>query len=329
MPYERYPIPASALFKRVCGLSKGKWCVLDLWLCHDAKHFKLSSQSWAGPNPAVSQPSVTARPSFHFWLHHELTLQRRYMRALFTFAFSWTVEASWCDVSTWTLVQHEPPFCFSLCMWDYQWHHWTEPWWAHTHFTPRWRHIHVFVQLSLGGENRTCLQCLTFPNRPLNYFRDAIFKAYNNSWILMLPEIYIYIFDCIFNETFWATICKKKKTSKKTNKTKKRLRKAAWLWSVRQGSGALLWNESGTSTVSPASSILSLRLQLIWMYLSRPVCFKLFFFNKSCFERRRVSEVLYLFLNYVEMLYMCFIGLQSNSIIIFEHLKMNLSHYRT
>lgn len=114
MPYERYPIPASALFKRVCGLSKGKWCVLDLWLCHDAKHFKLSSQSWAGPNPAVSQPSVTARPSFHFWLHHELTLQRRYMRALFTFAFSWTVEASWCDVSTWTLVQHEPLFVF-LC----------------------------------------------------------------------------------------------------------------------------------------------------------------------------------------------------------------------
>ncbi len=122
-----------------------------------------------------------------------------------------------------------------------------------------------------GRENRTCLQCLKFPNRPLNYFRDAIFKAYNNSWILMLPEIYIYIFDCIFNETFWATFCKEKKTSKK-----KRLRKAAWLWSARQGSGALLWNESGTSTGSPASSILSLRLQLIWMYLSRPVCFKLF-----------------------------------------------------
>lgn len=53
MPYERCPIPASAIFKRVCGLSKGKWCVLDLWLCHDAKHLKLSSQSWAGLNPAV------------------------------------------------------------------------------------------------------------------------------------------------------------------------------------------------------------------------------------------------------------------------------------
>lgn len=52
--------------------------------------------------------------------------------------------------------------------------------------------IHVFVQLSLRGVNGTCLQCLKFPNRPLNYFRDAIFKAYDNSWILMLPE-YIYI----------------------------------------------------------------------------------------------------------------------------------------
>ncbi len=110
--YERCPIPASAVFKRVCGLSKGKWCVLDLWLCHDAKHLKLSSQSWAGLNPAVSQPCVTARPSFHFWLHHESALQRRYIRALITFAFSWTGEASWCDVSSWTLVQREPTFVF-------------------------------------------------------------------------------------------------------------------------------------------------------------------------------------------------------------------------
>ncbi len=37
----------------------------------------------------------------------------------------------------------------------------------------------------------------------------------------MLPEIYIYIFDCIFNETFWATFCKEKKTSKKTKQKKK------------------------------------------------------------------------------------------------------------
>lgn len=90
------------------------------------------------------------------------------------------------------------------------------PWWAHTHSHQDEPNTSLCSFRAGGVWYGSCLQCLKFPNRPLNDFRDAIFKAYivnlGFSCCLNMKKI----FDCIFNGTFWATFCKKNKTSKKS-----------------------------------------------------------------------------------------------------------------
>lgn len=137
------------------------------------------------------------------------------MKALFNFAFQFShmiAKFGWLDLCFNSNVN---PFVFILCMGDHWCHHCTEPLVSTYTLTPRWIDTSLCLFRS-GGVNGYCLQCLKFPNRPLNDFRDAIFKAYivnlGFSCCLNMKKI----FDCIFNGTFWVTFCKKQKTSKKS-----------------------------------------------------------------------------------------------------------------
>lgn len=115
MPHSSF----SYIFKRacLCGLSMGKWCVLDLWLCHDAKHLKLGSQSWAEFNPAVSQPCVYRQAFFSFLFVNQLS--RGNVSELWNgyICLSARRVSGWRGASVWTLIQHEPFFIFvSACV---------------------------------------------------------------------------------------------------------------------------------------------------------------------------------------------------------------------
>lgn len=162
---------------RMCVGRCGSGGVLDLWLCHDAKHLKPNSVClWAVSDSIINHYFqiiyiyIYIKGCNFIYLKKMIRIGWDYVTWLYDlffpvyFVFVFFCLLYWCVATpslTWAMMRIHTraysPECLRACV----------------------------LSSERGGMNGTCLQNFEYPNRPLNDIRDAIFKAYNNSWILM------------------------------------------------------------------------------------------------------------------------------------------------